>query len=52
VHAVHHQRELMHRERKQRIGIGRDLDRPVVGAEQDRVLVDDPLRRLHAEAGA
>src|SRR5262249_2865122 len=52
VHAVHHERDLVHRERELWIGIGRDLHRPVVGAEQHRVLADEPGRGLHADAGA
>ena len=50
--AVHHQRDLVHRQRQLLVRIGRDFHRPVVGAEQHRVLGDEPLRRLHADAGA
>ena len=43
VDAVHHQRDLVHRQRELLVGIGRDLDRPVVGAEQHRVLGSEPF---------
>src|SRR3984893_13982523 len=52
MHAVHHQRDLMHRQRNLRIGVGRHLDRPVVGAEQYGILGHQPLGGLHTDARA
>ena len=47
--AVHHERDLVQRKRELLVGIGRDLDRPVVGAEQHRVLYGKPDRSRHAD---
>src|SRR5229473_2113267 len=52
MNAVHYQRDLVDRQRDQWIGIGRDLDRPIIGAKQHRILRNEPLRRLHPDAGA
>ena len=49
---MYDQRELVHRQIERLVGIGRDLDREIVGTQQHRILGDQPLRRLHAEPGA
>ena len=43
VDAVHHQHDLVDRQRKVRVGVGRNFDRPVVGADQQRILLGQPL---------
>jgi hypothetical protein len=52
MHAVNDQGDLMHRE----AGVGRlggcYLHRPVVGTQQERLLLDEPLGRGDADPGA
>ncbi len=50
--AVDHQQHLVDRQREIRIGIGADLDRPVVGADEQRILPGQPLCRSDADARA
>jgi hypothetical protein len=42
--------DVVDRQTDRLIRIGRDLDRPVVGTKQHRVLLDQPLGRSHADA--
>src|SRR5262249_57066310 len=50
MNAVHDQRDLMHRQRNLWVRVGRHLDRPVVGAEQHRVLRTQPLGGRRSDA--
>jgi len=50
VHAIDHQCDLVQRQRDQLVRIGVDLDWRRVGAEQDRILGDQELRCLDADA--
>ena len=51
VNAVHHEGDLVHWKRELGVRIRRDLDGPVVGAEEHRVPPREPLRRGDAESG-
>src|SRR5712691_11049435 len=51
VPAVHPQTDLVHRQAQVLVRVRRHLDRPVVGADQHRILLRQPFRRAHADAG-
>src|SRR6266545_2370835 len=50
MHAIHHQRDLMYGQRNLRIRVGRNLDRPVIGAEQHGIFGNQPLGSLNANS--
>ncbi len=48
--AVYGQKDLVHRQAEVLVRVGRDFHRPVVGADEQRILLREPFGRSHAHA--